>query len=205
MNFVVGLTGGIGSGKSTVAHLFAELGVVVVDTDEIAHELTGPGGAAMPDITAAFGQSIVLVNGALDRGAMRRQIFSDPSAKSRLEAILHPMIRQTSMLRCQSAKNTPYVILVVPLLIESGAYGQQVNRILVVDCEVETQIARVMARNGFSRSEIAAILATQASREQRLLAADDTLSNEEFHGENQENLRARIIVLHQRYLDLSKP
>ena len=205
MNFVVGLTGGIGSGKSTVARLFAELGVVVVDTDEIAHELTGPNGAAMPDITAAFGQSIMLANGALDRTAMRRQIFSALSAKSRLEAILHPMVRQTSLLRCQSATNTPYVILVVPLLIESGAYGQMLDRVLVVDCEVETQIARVTARNGFPRSEIEAILATQASREHRLSAADDTLSNEEFHGENQENLRARIIALHQRYLDLSKP
>ena len=122
MNFVIGLTGGIGSGKSTVAELFADLGAAIVDTDAIAHEFTAAQGAAMPEIAAAFGRGVLLADSGLDRAAMRQLVFSDPSAKVRLEAILHPLIRRESELRCRAATGAPYVLLVVPLLVEAGEY-----------------------------------------------------------------------------------
>ena len=199
MNFVVGLTGGIGSGKSTVAELFAVLGVRVVDTDVIAHELTGSQGAAMPEIAAVFGDSVVLAGGGLDRAAMRRLVFSDPSARARLQDILHPMIRRQSEARCLSASRAPYVLLVVPLLLESGGYRQRVDRILVVDCDEAVQISRVMTRSGLTEIEVRAIMATQASRAERLAAAEDVLEN----AQGLDNLRARIGALHQRYLELA--
>ncbi len=199
MSFIVGLTGGIGSGKTTVAELFAALGAAVVDTDLIAHEITGPRGAAMPDVKNAFGQSVVRADGALDRAAMRRLVFSDPSAKARLESILHPMIRRESEARCRSASNSPYVLLVVPLLVESVAYRERVARILVVDCDESIQISRVASRSGLSNEEVRAIMATQASRTERLAAADDVIVNDG----GRERLSAQVAVLHQRYLDLA--
>jgi dephospho-CoA kinase len=199
MNFVIGLTGGIGSGKSTVAELFADHGAAIVDTDAIAHELTAAQGAAMPEIAAAFGQNVLLADGGLDRAAMRQLVFSDPSAKIRLEAILHPLIRRESEQRCRAATGVPYVLLVVPLLVEAGEYRQRVGRILVVDCAEEVQIARVMARSGLSTEEVLAIMATQASRAERLALADDVLVNTE----GRENLGKQIAVLHQRYLELA--
>ena len=201
MSFVVGLTGGIGSGKSTVADLFASLGVAVVDTDAIAHEMTGAQGAAMPVIGDAFGPTVLLADGGLDRAAMRRLVFSDPSAKSRLEAILHPMIRRESEFRCQAAAGAPYVLLVVPLLVESGDYRQRVDRILVVDCDETVQISRVVARSGLSAAEVQAIMVTQVSRSDRLAAADDVVSNSERRGD----LGPQIAPLHQRYLELAAP
>ena len=199
MSFIVGLTGGIGSGKTTVAELFAALGAAVVDTDLIAHEITGPRGAAMPDVEKVFGQSVVRTDGALDRVAMRRLVFSDPSAKARLENILHPMIRRESESRCRSAANSPYVLLVVPLLVESVAYRERVARILVVDCDESIQISRVASRSGLSNEEVRAIMATQASRTERLAAADDVIVNDG----GRERLSAQVAVLHQRYLDLA--
>ena len=199
MSFIVGLTGGIGSGKTTVAELFGALGAAVVDTDLIAHEITGPRGAAMPAIEMAFGQSVVRTDGALDRAAMRRLVFSDPSAKTRLEGILHPMIRRESEARCRSASNSPYVLLVVPLLVESVAYRERVARILVVDCDESIQISRVASRSGLSNEEVRAIMATQASRTERLAAADDVIVNDG----GRERLSAQVAVLHQRYLDLA--
>jgi dephospho-CoA kinase len=199
MSFIVGLTGGIGSGKTTVAELFAALGAAVVDTDLIAHEITGPRGAAMPDVEKVFGQSVVRTDGALDRAAMRRLVFSDPSAKARLESILHPMIRRESEARCRSASNSPYVLLVVPLLVESVAYRERVARILVVDCDESIQISRVASRSGLSSEEVRAIMATQASRTERLAAADDVIVNDG----GRERLSAQVAVLHQRYLDLA--
>lgn len=201
MTFVIGLTGGIGSGKSTVADCFATLGAAVVDTDAIAHELTGAQGAAMGDIETAFGAGVVRPDGGLDRAAMRRLVFSDRSARSRLEAILHPMIRRESEVRCQQASSAPYVLLVVPLLVETGGYRRLVDRVLVVDCDEAVQVARVSARNGLPSDEVRMIMATQASRAQRRAVADDVILNDG----GRENLGARIAVLHQQYLEMAAP
>ncbi|MBK9352210.1 MAG: dephospho-CoA kinase [Sulfuritalea sp.] len=177
MSFVVGLTGGIGSGKSAVGDLFAARGIAVIDTDAIAHQLTAPGGAAMPAIRAEFGDAAATAEGALDRAAMRNIVFADPSARKRLEAILHPLIRIESERRLRQ-RRLSYAILMVPLLVESGDYRKRVDRVAVVDCREETQIARVMRRNGLARPEVERILAAQASRAQRLEAADDVIDND---------------------------
>ena len=173
---IIGLTGGIGSGKSTVADLFAARGATLVDTDLIAHALTGPGGAAMPAIREVFGTAVIAADGRLDRPAMRALAFSDPSARKRLEAILHPMIREQSV-REVSAATGSYVILVVPLLVESGTWRERAHRVLVVDCPVEVQIERVMRRSALPRDQVLAILAAQATREARLAVADDRIDN----------------------------
>ncbi len=195
MPYVVGLTGGIGSGKSTVADLFVARGAALVDTDAIAHELTGPHGAAMAAISEAFGPAVVDARGALDRAAMRRQVFADATARQRLEAILHPLIRAESDRRCQAAR-APYVILAVPLLVESGSYRERVQRVLVVDCPEAVQVARVMARNGLGEAEVQAILAAQASRQQRLAVADDVVDN----GGDAAALVPQVERLHRQYL-----
>ena len=174
--FVVGLTGGIGSGKSTVADLFAARGVTIVDTDAIAHELTAPGGSAIDAIRAAFGPSVIRADGALDRDAMRTRAFDDPDERRRLEAILHPMIRDESVRRIGAATG-PYVLHVVPLLVESGGSAGRHDRVLVIDCPVDVQIERVGKRSGLDRQRVESILATQASREARLQAADDVIEN----------------------------
>ena len=196
--FVVGLTGGIGSGKSTVADLFVVQGAALVDTDVIAHQLTAAGGAAMPQIVATFGPALANEQGALDRSAMRRMVFADPSARGRLETILHPLIRQISDQRCTEA-TAPYVILAVPLLVESGSYSERCDRIAVVDCPETVQISRVMARNGLSENEVRAILKAQASREQRLAIANEVIDN----GAGLTNLYPRVAELHLKYLALS--
>lgn len=194
-DFIVGLTGGIGSGKSAVADLFAAQGIAVVDTDAIAHELTGPDGAAMPAIVAAFGPDIRRADGGLDRAAMRRTVFADPAARSRLEGILHPMIRSLADARCRAAAS-PYVILAVPLLVEAGAaYRERSDRILVVDCDEATQVRRVQARNGLAEAEVRAIIASQATRGERLTIADDIIVNDSGLPE----LAARVLELHQSY------
>jgi dephospho-CoA kinase len=201
MGFVVGLTGGIGSGKSSAADAFARLGAVVVDADAVAHELTGPGGAAMPAIEAAFGRSVVAADGRLDRAAMRSLAFGDPGARKRLEAILHPLIGDETRRRCREAlaSGAPYVVMEVPLLVESGNYRQRVQRVVVVDCDDELRIARVMARSGLARAEVERIMATQASREDRLAAADDVIDN----GGSLEDLVARVGALHAIYCRLA--
>jgi dephospho-CoA kinase len=201
IGLTVGLTGGIGSGKSAAADLFADLGAAVVDTDAIAHELTGPGGAAMPVLKSAFGKAAMEADGRLDRARMRRQAFSDPETRRRLEGILHPMIRARADARCQDALATgaPYVVLVVPLLMESGSYRKQVNRIVVVDCDAEIRIARVMARSGLSRAEIERIMSVQVGREERLAGADDVIDN----NGSREELAAQVGKLHRQYLALA--
>lgn len=199
MSFVVGLTGGIGSGKTAVTRCFADLGVPQVDTDVIAHALTAADGAAMPAIRAAFGDGVVQADGALDRAAMRRIVFADRGARARLEAILHPRIRAESSARIAAAGDVPYLLLVVPLLVESGGWRSRVDRVLVVDCAEETQIARVIARNGLSADEVRAIIAAQASRARRLAAADDVLHNDGDLGE----IAPRVATLHRRYLELA--
>jgi len=196
--FSVGLTGGIGSGKSTVADLFAERGATIVDTDQIAHSLTAPHGAAMPAIVAEFGAEFADASGALDRARMRSLVFSDPAAKGRLEAILHPRIRSAAQQAAEQASGS-YVMFAVPLLVESGNWRERVERILVVDCPEEVQIARVMARNGLPEAQVKAIMASQASRQQRLAAADDVVLNDA----GIEALTPQIERLHNLYLAFS--
>ena len=194
-DYLVGLTGGIGSGKSTVAEHLQALGAGLVDTDAIAHELTQAGGGAMPALIAAFGHAVATPEGALDRAAMRRLVFADTAARRQLEAILHPQIRTLADQRCRAAPQ-PYVVLAVPLLVESGAYQRLCDRILVVDCPVELQIERVMRRSGLSADEARAIIAAQASREQRREIADDIVLN----AARAEDLRAPLAILHASYL-----
>lgn len=198
MAFVVGLTGGIGSGKTTVADLFAALGAGLVDTDQISRELTSAGEAATSLIARQFGPEYLDRDGALDRGRMRRLVFSDPRARHRLEAILHPPIRAESV-RQVEASRAPYVIVVVPLLLEGGHYRDLVRRVLVVDCDPELQIRRVMSRNGLGRDEVAAIMATQLPRHERLKAADDVIVNDG----RVEDLRAQATGLHRLYTELA--
>ncbi|MDR2614752.1 MAG: dephospho-CoA kinase [Candidatus Accumulibacter sp.] len=200
MSLVVGLTGGIGSGKTTVADLFAELGAEVVDTDAIARELTSARGAAMPAIASAFGDAVLAEDGGLDRAAMRRLCFSDPARRKSLEAILHPLIRGESLARCRRATQSPYVLLVVPLLVESGAWRNLVDRILLVDCDEARQVARVMARSALNEKEVRDIMATQASRAERQAVADDVLSNTGTRDE----LRPAVLDLHRRYVSMSR-
>ncbi|WP_233832189.1 dephospho-CoA kinase [Paraburkholderia sp. ZP32-5] len=197
--FVVGLTGGIGSGKSTVANLFAARGVPLVDTDVIAHRITAPHGIAMPQIAAEFGSEFVAADGSLDRARMRTLVFGDEGARKRLEGITHPLIR-TETEREQREAHGPYVIVVVPLLVESGSWKNRVNRVLTVDCSVDTQIARVMTRNGFSREQVLAIIARQATREARLAAADDVIDNDNAP---LEALEAQVDAQHRAYLSLA--
>jgi len=199
--FVVGLTGGIGSGKSAAAAIFAELGAAVVDTDAIAHALTSTGGAAMAAIRSAFGATVIRADGALDRAAMRRLAFTDADAKRRLEGILHPLIRTASQHLCEDelARGVPYVVLVVPLLVESGSYRNRVARVVVVDCSEDAQVARVLARNGLQPEEVRRIMAAQATRAERLAAADDTIDND---GEIA-RLRPQVEKLHRKYLGLA--
>ena len=196
--FVVGLTGGIGSGKSVAAEMFRELGAAVVDTDAIAHELTAAHGAAMPAIRAAFCESVATPDGSLNRAVMRDRVFTDAAARARLEAILHPMIRAQALLRCAAATE-PYAVLVVPLLVEvGGAYRQAMSRVVAIDCPEETQLVHVMAR-GLSREEVARIMAAQSTRVARLAAADDVIDN----GGDLADLRRQVEALHNGYLTLA--
>lgn len=196
---MVGLTGGIGSGKSAAADEFARLGATVVDTDVIAHELTVKDGAALPEIRRAFGAEAIGPDGAMDRRKMRELAFSDPRARRKLEGILHPMIREESAQRIRSASG-PYVVHVVPLLVESGEYGRRVDRILVVDVPEDVQVARVRGR-GLSEDAVRAIIRTQAAREARLAAAHDVIEN----SGTLEALRAQVGALHQKYLQFIRP
>ena len=197
--FRVGLTGGIGSGKSTVANLFAELGASIVDTDVIAHSLTGPNGMAMPAIKARFGDAALTLEGALDRTAMRARVFSDPIARHDLEALLHPMIRGESLRQCKLASGI-YVVVVVPLLVEKlTEYRPLLDRIVVVDCEAEQQIARTTSRPGLDESQARAILAVQSSRSDRLKVADDIIEN----GADLWSLKVRVEQLHGCYAKLA--
>ena len=175
--FSVGLTGGIGSGKTTVADMFAAHGATVIDTDYIAHQLTVAGGPAIAAILAQFGDSFLTASGAMDRAKMRAYVFADMAAKARLEAILHPLIRAETE-RAAAKAGGAYLLFVVPLLVESGNWKQRVSRVLVVDCPEQLQIDRVMQRSGLSGAQVRAIMATQASRAARLAAADDVVLND---------------------------
>lgn len=175
----VGLTGGIGSGKSTVAGFLREAGATIVDTDAISRGLTQPGGAAMPAIAQQFGADFVTADGALDRDRMRTLAFSDTGAKRRLEAILHPLITAEALAQADAAR-APLVVFDVPLLVESGRWRARVARVLVVDCSTETQMERVLQRPGWTRERVDGALAAQTSREARRSAADAVIFNEDL-------------------------
>ena len=176
MTLVVGLTGGIGSGKSAVADAFASLGAPVVDTDAIAHELSAAGAPGQRAVVATFGPAAVADDGSLDRGWLREQAFSDPQFRVKLEALLHPLIREEADRRMATWR-APYGLLVVPLLLERGGARSRVDRVLVVDCPEEMQVARVIARSGLAAHQVQAIMSAQLSRAARLAQADDVLDN----------------------------
>lgn len=197
--FSVGLTGGIGSGKSAVATLFSDRGASIIDTDAVSHELTAAGGDAMPEIARIFGNVFLTSEGALNRAAMRELVFTDHAARGQLESLLHPLISQKTRALANQA-NGPYLMFVVPLLVESGRWKDRVDRILVVDCNEELQIERVMRRNHLSDQQVRAIMAAQVSRTLRLAAADDVLVNEG----SLEALANEVDRLHQHYLRLAQ-
>jgi dephospho-CoA kinase len=192
---VVGVTGGIGSGKTTVAKLFETLGAGLVDTDEIAHELTRAGQPALEQIRKQFGPEYVDAEEGLQRARMRALVFADAQARSRLEAILHPLIRAAAAARVASSP-AAYVLLVVPLLVGTGGYRGLVERVLVVDCDEELQVVRTMRRGGLTEQQARAIMQSQATREERLRAADDVITNNAGLAELAEQVRR----LHARYL-----
>lgn len=200
--FTVGLTGGIGSGKSTVAAAFEAKGVPVIDADAIAHGLTAPGGAAIEPIRERFGDSFIAADGRMDRARMRDHVFAQPAERQRLEAILHPMIRAETA-RQAAAARFPYLILMIPLLIEASRtdanWRARFDRVLVVDCPEEVQLARVMARSALSREAAQAIMASQATRAERLTAADDRIDN----GGAPAALAPQVEALHTLYLKLA--
>ncbi|MDB5812425.1 MAG: Dephospho-CoA kinase [Betaproteobacteria bacterium] len=200
---VIALTGGIGSGKTSVADMLGNLGAAVVDTDEIAHQLTAAGQTGARVVAEEFGREFLDADGALDRTRMRDLVFSDPAAKQRLESLLHPLIRHEVKMRVENfaarpADAVPYIVIVVPLLVETGAYRDLAQRVLVVDCDEDRQIARVMRRSGLAPPQIKAIMANQASREERLRNADDVVRNDG----DLEALRAAVEALHLKYLGL---
>lgn len=194
---VVGLTGGIGCGKTTVAKKFLALGIPVIDTDEISHALTAQGGAAIPLLQQAFGAGIFKTDGALNRPALRALMLSDAKAKAQLEDILHPMIHNEVKQRLSQTR-AAYALVVIPLLIETGAYAAMLDRVLVVDCSEATQMERVLSRGGWGHEEIRAIMARQVDRKTRLEHADDVIDNEG----NEAKLAEQVVVLHQQYLSL---
>jgi dephospho-CoA kinase len=199
---LIGLTGGIGSGKTAVSNLFAQLGAGIVDTDLIAHQITAPGGKAIPLIRDHFGAEFIDNGGALDRAKMRSLVFQNPEAKKALEKITHPLIRQETLRQAGQLADAgaPYLLLVVPLLIESGAWIDQIDYLVVVDCPEETQIQRVMHRSNLSRTEVEAILKAQASRQERLALANTVIDNQGKLSE----LKSAVQELHQKILGIKK-
>ncbi|BEJ47801.1 dephospho-CoA kinase [Aeromonas dhakensis] len=193
--YVVAITGGIGSGKTTVANQFAELGIEVVDADIIAREVVEPGTPALAAIAAHFGANVIAPDGRLDRRQLRERVFTDPQAKGWLNALLHPLIRSEMQRQCAAARS-PYCLLVVPLLVENRLTALA-NRVLVIDVDEATQIERTCRRDGVSREQAEAILAAQASRTERLAAADDVLDNQ---NSTPEAIKSRIFALHETYL-----
>ena len=198
LSLSIGLTGGIGSGKTTVANLLGERGAALIDTDQIAHALTAASGVAMPAIVAAFGPAFLTTTGALDRVRMRKLVFCDAVAKKTLEAILHPLIR-TDVERAAASATGTYLLYVVPLLVESGSWRSRVDRILVVDCPEALQVSRVMERNAMQEAEVLAIMAAQATRVARLAAADDVIVNDGATAQ----LLAQVERLHALYCALA--
>lgn len=195
---VIGLTGGIGCGKSSVARIFSALGAAVIDTDEIAHRLTAKGAPALAAIIEQFGSSYQLPDGNLDRARLRKRVFSDHAAKEKLETLLHPLIKQRVVSEMAEAQG-PYLVLVIPLFFETGAYRDLVDRVLVVDCDENQQISRTMSRSKLSAADVRTIMAHQTPRAERIKQADDILSNRGDHADLEEHVKE----LHQRYLALA--
>jgi dephospho-CoA kinase len=193
----IGLTGGIASGKSTAAARFVELGVPVIDADEVARVVVAPGESGYAEVLKRVGRGILAADGGLDRRALRDRVFADPGARQDLEAILHPLIR-AEMERREPAVFGPYVILAIPLLVEGGR-GDRVDRVLVVDADEAVQLERLMRRDGSTEAQARTILAAQASRNDRLRAADDVLVNSGSVAQ----LRAAVDRLHERYLAIA--
>lgn len=200
MTWIVGLTGGIGSGKTQVSNAFEALGVPVIDTDLISHAITAPNGLAIPVIREIFGADLIDPSGRLDRDKMRKLVFTDAEARRKLEAILHPLIANVTMASIAQHSEAPYVVLVVPLLAESPQWLNRCDRVLVIDCELETQISRVMARSNLTREQVLAIIATQASREERKAIANEVIVNES----SLEALTQQVRKLHDFYLTMAK-
>jgi dephospho-CoA kinase len=198
MPFCVGLTGGIGSGKSTAAEMFRDLGAAVVDTDAISRELTGARGAAMPALREQFGAGYVAADGSLDRERMRSLVFGNAAAREGLEAILHPMIREKARASVAAAR-AAYVMLVVPLLFETGACLELTQRVLVVDCSEERQVERATRRSRISAEDVRAIMASQMPRSARRARADDVIDNDD----GMEGLERQVRALHAKYLALA--
>jgi dephospho-CoA kinase len=195
----IGLTGGMGSGKTQVANILAEQGASVIDTDVVAHQLTAPNGLAMPAIVDRFGQHMRAADGSLNRALMRQHVFADPDQRKILESILHPMIAQSVHEKARQARGF-YIVFVVPLLVETRRWLNEVDRVCVVDCDPETQIERVKKRSGLTTSEIESILSTQATREQRQTLADDMINNGQ-----QADLGAlikQVLELHRQWCNL---
>ena len=195
---VIGLTGGIGSGKSSVARIFATLGAAVIDTDEIAHRLTAKGTPALAAIIEQFGSSYRLPDGNLDRARLRKRAFSDHTTKEKLEKLLHPLIKRQVVSEMAEAQG-PYLVLVIPLFFETGAYHDLVDRVLVVDCDENQQISRTMSRSKLSAEEVRTIMTHQTPRAERIKQADDVLSNQGDHA----GLEEQVKKLHQHYLALA--
>ncbi|MBC8949710.1 MULTISPECIES: dephospho-CoA kinase [Xenorhabdus] len=198
MTYIVALTGGIGSGKTTISNVFSSLGVPLVDADIIAREVVAPGTPALQAITEHFGADILLPNGSLNRAMLRQKIFAAPEEKQWLNALLHPLI-QIETQRQLNQVTASYVIWVVPLLIENNLM-HLAERVLVVDVPVEVQITRTMARDGVSREQVENILAAQASRQDRLEKADDVIVNHN----SEQDITSRVVELHQQYLKQAK-
>lgn len=197
----IGLTGGVGSGKSTVAEVLRGLGAAIIDADAIVRELTGPGGTAGAALRREFGPEAILEDGGLDRTWMRARAFNDAEVRRRLEAIIHPMVRAEADRRADAASlSAPYTVFVIPLLVESGDWHRRVHRVLVVDCTERTQIERVVRRPGVDDATARAILAAQCSRAQRLAAADDVIFNEAPLDVVEKSVRQ----VHARYLALAR-
>lgn len=196
----LGLTGGIGSGKSSVASFLTKRGAWVIDTDQIAHQITTPGGVAIDPIQREFGSEFILPDGSLNRGKMRDYVFNDTESKRKLEAITHPLIRQETAIQAKYGleSHAPYLVFVVPLLLESGTWTENLDHIAVVDCEEELQIRRVMDRSQLGREAVLAIMAHQASRAERLSIADTVIQNQG----DLASLEMEVDRLHQRMLDL---